>query len=189
MPRTKLVSWRGPDPERVDAAAYRLGEDSLSAHGTSVTAEYTMAFRLTTGPGWVTRELAVETRGDGWSRSLRLRRSHGGEWETDDGPVADVAGALDCDLGLCLVTNSTPLLRHDLIGAAHRGEAASFDFVMAWVSVPDLEVHRSAQRYTAGDPIDEGGATVGFTSERFRTTLEVDADGVVVNYPGLGRMV
>lgn len=172
----------------MDAVALQLDVDSLSAHGTSLTAGYTLAFRLETGPGWVTRRLDVETRGSGWARSLRLTRSEGGQWEVEDGDLPDLAGAVDCDLGLCLVTNTMPILRHDFLGAAHRGEDLAGDFVMAWVSVPDLRVHRSEQRYSVGDPVDGGGATVRFRSERFTTTLEADADGVIVNYPGLGRM-
>ena len=61
---------------------------------------------------------------------------------------------------------------------------------MAWVSVPDLVVARSEQRYIVSDAVADGeGALVGYASERFRTTIEVDADGLVVNYPGLGRRV
>lgn len=103
--------------------------------------------------------------------------------------LPDLEGALDCDLGLCPLTNTMPILRHDLVEASHRGDDGSHDLVMAWVSVPDLAVRRSEQRYTVSDPIDEGGALVVYASEDFRTTIEADVDGLVVNYPGLGRRV
>jgi hypothetical protein len=199
MTEHRILHWRGPEPQRVDTAFVSLETDSLTAHGTSLTASYTLDFRLTTGPRWVTRQLDVRTRGDGWWRSLLLRRSDEGDWRahwdgaggTDlpDG-LPDLETSLDCDLGLCPLTNTMPILRHDFVGAAHRGEAGSRLLLMAWVSVPDLAVRRSEQHYTASDPVAfGGGALVSCASERFRTTLETDAEGVIVNYPGLGRLV
>jgi hypothetical protein len=196
MPSRSLVSWTGPDPERVDAATIVFDARSLQSHGTSVTSEYALAFRLTTGPEWITRELHVTSRGDGWWRSLALRRGDDGQWNAawegaggDQRPpeLPDLRDALDCDLGLCPLTNTMPILRHDYVGAAHRGETGGRDFLMAWVSVPDLTVHQSLQQYNVGEPVHLGGALVGYASGRFRTTLEVDADGLVVNYPGLAR--
>jgi hypothetical protein len=198
MPTRCLVTWRGHDPVRVDAASVVLDTDSLDAHGTSLTPGYALEYRLSTGPGWVTRELHVSTRGERWRRSVVLRRHPDGQWSAvwdgDGGDplpreLPDLQDALDCDLGLCPLTNTMPILRHDFIGAAHRGGNDSHDFLMAWVSVPDLAVHQSRQRYSASDAVDLGGALVVYASERFRTTLEVDADGLVANYPGLGRLL
>ena len=193
-----MLCWRGPEPQRIDSAHVTLEADFLRAHGASLTASYVLDYRLETGPGWVTRELDVRVRGDGWWGSLVLLRSDGGEWSADwageglgslPSQLPDLDGALDCDLGLCPLTNMMPVLRHDLVGASHRGDEGSHDLEMAWVSVPDLTVHRPEQRYTVSDPIDEGGALVVYASEDFRTTIEVDADGLVVNYPGLARRV
>ena len=44
-----------------------------------------------------------------------------------------------------------PVLRHRI----HQGGSAD-DFVMAWISVPDLGLHRSLQRYTFVEPLPEG---------------------------------
>jgi uncharacterized protein len=192
-----ILGWSGVGPRRVEAAAVRLGDDGLIANGSSLTAGHVLTYRLETGAAWVTRELDVETRGpDGWRR-LALRRAEDGGWSAEwDGAEAaaratsmpELDGALDCDLALCPLTNTMPIRRHDLVGAAHRGEPAAHDLVMAWVSVPDLLVHVSSQRYTADAPVEEGGgALVGFESDGFRTTLEVDAHGLVVTYPGLAR--
>jgi len=51
--------------------------------------------------------------------------------------------ALDPDLGLSPLFNSMPVLRHGL----HQGPATA-DFLMVWISVPNLSLHASAQRYT-----------------------------------------
>jgi len=49
--------------------------------------------------------------------------------------------ALDLDLGLSPVFITMPVLRHDL----HNGGRAE-EFLMIWISVPDLSIHASPQR-------------------------------------------
>jgi hypothetical protein len=55
---------------------------------------------------------------------------------------------------------------------------------MTWVSVPDLTVSRSEQRY---EPIAPG--VVRFRSGSFEADLEFDDEGFVVRYPGLAERV
>jgi hypothetical protein len=192
----RTLAWSGQDPERVDAAHVRLGADGLTARGTSAVADYVLDWALRTGPAWVTRTLSVRARGDGWARSLELGRDDGGNWlavRDEEGQSAErlavggLEGALDCDLGLCPFTNTMPVLRHDLVAAARRGEPRSVELVMAWVAVPDLTVHVSPQRYTARGPAADGGAAIHFASGDFQATIDFDGDGLVRDYPGLGR--
>lgn len=194
----RLVAWAGPDPRRVDSAAVALRDRSLTARGTSLTADYALDYTLDTGPGWVTRELSVRVRGDGWWHALVLRRDPAGAWSArwtgsgraaggDPDPVLpELDGAVDCDLGLCPLTNTMPVLRHDLVRAARDGRALAVDLAMAWVSVPDLAVHLSRQRYSAEGVADGGDALVGFASGGFATTIGFDGDGLVRDYPGIG---
>ena len=83
------------------------------------------------------------------------------------------------DLGFSPLFNALPVLRHGL----HRGGEAR-DLTMAWVSVPDLAVSPSEQRY---EPLDRD--VVRFRSGAFSADLELDADGFVVRYPGLAERV
>lgn len=165
---------------------------------------YRVDYYLETGQGYVTRRLIVRARGrvpsgGSWRRELDLQRSEAGEWscagESDGelaapppgGDLAALAGALDCDLALSPLTNTMPVLRHGL----HQG-GGPVDFLMAWVSVPDLSVHPSAQRYTfAGQ--DRGTRLVRFESldpeVEFTADIRMDAAGVVLDYPGIARHV
>jgi len=198
----RVLAWKGPDPVRVDAAHATLGPDSLTARGTSAVADYVVDWVLETGAAWVTRRLSVRTRGDGWVRtrgdgwvrSLELGRDADGSWSAvrqHDGQragrldVSGLDGALDCDLGLCPFTNTMPVLRHDLVASAQRGESRLVELVMAWVGVPDLTVQVSPQCYTSLGPASDGGAMIGFASGDFETTIEFDRDGLVRVYPGL----
>jgi hypothetical protein len=195
----RVLAWTGSDGDRVEAAQVLLGAGTLRARGTSTAADYTTDWTLECEPDWETRRLSVRARGDGWVRSLDVTRGDAG-WRArrrkNDAPPEDVDlgplgldEALDCDLALCPVTNTMPTLRHDLVGAARSGLDLSVDLVMAWIDVPALTVHRSRQRYTALGPAGEGGARIGFASEGFTATITVDADGLVVDYPGVGTRV
>jgi hypothetical protein len=101
-----------------------------------------------------------------------------------DGRLQRLAGSLDCDLGLSPITNSMPVLRHRLLE-----DEASVDLLMAWVSVPDLGVHPSRQRYTALRDLPDGNRLIRFESldSTFMAELIFDRDGLVVDYPGIGR--
>ena len=200
QPSTRMLCWLGSQPERVDAAVVRLGADRFDAHGSSTTDGWVLTYRLRTGPGWVTRSLDVTVDRAGTTRTLLLGRDDAGRWsawrqQTDaDGhqtaatlDLPALGGAVDCDLGLCPLTNSMPVLRERLIDAAHLGEPREAALRMAWISVPDLDVSVSEQRYASGPPVDGGGAVVRFAAGAFVSHIEVDDDGLVVNYPGIGR--
>jgi hypothetical protein len=166
----RLIVWRGTDEWRAESAAIELFEAGLHATGTQIGADYRVDYELdATLEGFVTNSLTVTARGDGWSRALTLRRDRMGD---------DV---LDCDLALSPLTNAMPILRHRL-----HEEPGAADFTMAWVDVPALTVHISEQRYEHVAPgivryVDRGEFD-GFTAE-----LELDADGLVVRYPGLAE--
>jgi hypothetical protein len=200
MTGNRLLAWIGPDPTRVDVAHVELGPDQLSARGSSVTSTYALTYELVTGPAWVTRQLDVRVDGDDWRRTLSLRRSADGAWSarrvdiTSDGEPRtttfehpEVREALDCDLALCPLTNTMPVLREDLVGASRRGEPRRAELMMAWVAVPELEVVSSEQRYLAGVPVAGGGAQIQYEAGSFHEHIEVDGDGLVVSYPSIGH--
>jgi uncharacterized protein len=226
--RQRAIAWHKEDPAGAEFAEVTLGNDVMFAGGVAIGGEpsgYRLDYSLETGPGFVTTRLQVTARGEGWRRTLDLRRdASSAAWTaatTADGdapeglappgatsaegagptgptgPAAPPEGsappagrifwlddALDCDLGLSPLTNSMPALRHRLLE-----EDGSADLLMAWVSVPDLGVRAAPQRYTALRDRAGGGRLIRFESldSGFTAELAFDADGLVVDYPGLGR--
>ena len=175
--------WRGLDGWRADGAYVRIEDGRLSAHGTQLGAEpYRLDYHLRTGPDLVTETLELSLLRSGTLKRLLLARKPDGSWTADNKPLPEVEGALDCDLGLCPLTNTMPVLRERLLdpGAEPR------DFVMAWVAVPELTVHRSEQRY---EPIDEQCVRYVGRHRSFEGVLELDDDGLVVHYPELAERV
>ncbi|MGC5166768.1 putative glycolipid-binding domain-containing protein [Luteimicrobium sp. DT211] len=200
--RTRRVVWVGDDdPHRLDTAVLSLAADRLRASGTSRTDAYVLSWTLVTGPDWVTRRLEVAARGlaaggSPWSRDLVLERGDDGQWRCDarsagtlDAPSPGLAdptvldGALDCDLGLCPATNTMPALRLGVLDH----DVAPTELTMAWVEVPSLRVVADRQTY-AGAVVDDR-RVARYTSGRYVVDLALDADGVVVAYPGLAHAV
>jgi hypothetical protein len=192
--------WAKELPFGTELADIHLDGGVLSATGVAIgTAPmpYRLDYQLTTVDRYVTARLVVRAEGRGWRRTLDLGREASGRWscrtesEGDPGlpaPGGDLSlvnGALDCDLGLSPLTNSMPVLRHRLHEAG-----GPLDFLIAWVSVPDLAVHASRQRYTfVGQK--PGLHLVRFESldDPFTAEISFDDLGLVLDYPGIARYV
>lgn len=169
-----LVLWRGLEEWLAESAEIEFAGDRLEARGTQLAAEphpYRVDYELTTGPAWVTERLRLRSGG----RGLDLRRSEDGDWSANGEPRPDLAEALDCDLQNSPLTNTMPILREP-------NEAT--DYTMAWVSLPDLGVRVSRQRY---EPLGPGRVRYVSLDSDFTAELEVDAEGIVTRYPRLAE--
>jgi uncharacterized protein len=190
------VIWRGLDGWRAEYCDVSLYADRLLARGTQIGVDptpYRLQYALDTASGFDTARLTVDAQGEGWARRLDLLRDPRSGWYVSadghgsaglpdpGGDPADFAEARDCDLGFCPLTNTMPILREGL-----RDGGGPVDLIMAWVSVPDLRVIRSEQRY---EPIDERRVRYVGRHRDFVGELELDEDGLVIRYPGLAERV
>jgi hypothetical protein len=200
---TRVLTWRADEEsgeQRMEQVRVDTGPDRLRARGTILVGAgelvgsdgpYRVDYELDTVEGWAHHRLVVRVEGAGWRRELWLRRDAEGGWscrrlaEPDDHRpgIEDsglLAGALDCDLLSSPLFNTMPVARSGL----HRG-AARQDFLMAWVSIPDLTVTPSRQTYEHVRP-----GVVSFTSEGGATPeIELDDDGFVLRYPAVASRV
>ncbi len=201
---TRGIAWSKDDPLGAEFVEVRLGTDDLVARGVAIGSApvpYRLDYELETVARFVTARFVVTVRGDGWMRTLDLVRAPSGVWKEkalDGGdrpaPLPGVStdvgalfGALDVDLGLSPFFNTMPVLRHGLL--RQRG---AVDFVMAWVSVPDLTVHRSLQRYSLVRELGDGRNVVLFESlggDGFAAEVEYDAEGLVLDYPSIATRI
>jgi uncharacterized protein len=169
----RLLIWRGLDEWRAEAAHIRIEDDRLTAQGTQLgTHPYRLDYSLRTGPGFVAERLELSALADGRLRRLLVVRHPDGTWTADDRPLPELDGALDFDVLNSPVFNSTPYLRHHM---AAGGDAR--DLAMAFVTVPDLTVTHSDQRYT---PL--GDRRVNYASGDFSADIHFDDDGLVRLY-------
>jgi uncharacterized protein len=196
----RVVAWKLTEGVGLELAFARIQAGRLRARGLAIRMEpspHELRYTLATTTELVTRRLVVAATGVGWTRSLDLRRRDDGSWTcagrasgTLDAPIpgceaSELHGALDCDLGLSPLTNTMPVLRHGLLEPG-----PPVELLMAWVSVPDLRVHSSRQRYEFVRQDGErrmvryGGGERGPSYD-----IAFDGDGLVIDYPGLARRV
>jgi hypothetical protein len=90
-----------------------------------------------------------------------------------------LADATDCAIALSPLTVAMPVLRHRL----HRQLGRSV-IVAAWVSLPDLTVHRQEQTYSHVRN-DGAAGVVRYAAGTFSADITVGGDGFVTDYPGL----
>jgi hypothetical protein len=193
----RAIGWLKEEPFGVEFAEVTLAENKLAATGVAIGTEpvvYRLDYVLETGTAFVTSRLALTAHGDGWLRRLELSRDESGVWSADfalsgeqtlDPPSADIdalAGALDCDLGLSPLTNSMPVLRHGLLDGG-----GPIDLRMAWVSVPDLAVTVSGQRYTFVRKDGDHSIVRYEDDSGFTADITFDRDGLVLDYPGIAK--
>ncbi|EMY34078.1 hypothetical protein D477_011536 [Arthrobacter crystallopoietes BAB-32] len=196
---SRTHAWLGQDdPRRADTATINLQPERLTAHGAARTAEYAASWALRCGEDWITEHFEISVHGHGFSRHLWLDRAANGSWSVEarksgiaDLPEPGVADphvldlALDCDLQFCPATNTMPILR---LGAVHNADV-EHTFTMAMVHLPSLQVTASEQTYSGRRAYDDDSRTavVNYSSDGFSADLVVDADGIVIDYPGLAK--
>lgn len=191
----------------MEQAEVVIGAGGLEARSVAIGSSpvpYRLDLDLAVDHGWVTQRLALQVVGDRWSRSLALDRDLDGSWRgtwTEFGappPAVDgarpadaiepheIPGAVvDVDVEWSPLTNVMPIRRLGLTAAGAAGR-----FTMAWVAVPSLAVTLDEQHYTLLG-VDDGDVCARFESGDglFAAVLRCDADGVVLDYPGIARRV
>jgi hypothetical protein len=178
-----MLIWSITETSGFDTAWAAVEDGRLWAEGRScglLPTPYWLTYTLETEAAFVTKLMTVEARWRDGRASLELRREGGG-WSVNGEARPDLDEALDCDLAACPLTNTMPILRHNL----HR-ESGDRTFTMAFIEVPRLRVIPSRQRYTYLRQTS-AGALVRYRSGSFESDLTIDADGFVVEYPKLGR--
>ena len=115
----------------------------------------------------------------------QIARTYEARWRLEDGRLhlqvdedrritVELGDADFFDLFASPFFNSLPVMRDGLLEAG-----PPRDYVMQFVTLPELEVLRSAQRY---EP--RGERVVRYSSGSFSADIDFDADGFVVLYHG-----
>jgi len=131
---------------------------------------------------WRVREVRAAAPDSG-RPVLELLADGEGHWKRGGGePVPELDGCIDVDISATPFTNTLPIRRLGL----KPGE--SEELTVTYIRVPELLVGPERQRYGCLEAQVDGGLyrfealPSGFTAE-----LPVDAEGLVLDYPGLFR--
>jgi uncharacterized protein len=143
------------------------------------------SYRIVLDAAWRVRSVRVACeQEDGTALGIALQSDRAGRWRDGSGTdLPELDGCIDIDIAATPFTNTLPIRRLDL------AQGQPVEIRVAYIATPTLDLSAMTQRYTR---LDAG--TVRYESLRngapvFSRDLAVDADGIVVTYPGLFRRV
>lgn len=185
MTQPREMIWRRVmDDGSFELARLSRGVAGPEIAGTVLAAEaerpLRLDYRVACDAAWVTRRVELTLAHGGRQRALRLDHDGAGGWRRDGLAAADLEGCTDVDLGLSPSTNALPINRLRLQPGARNTIRA------AWVRFPGLEVVPAEQSY---EHLAERRYRYRSLTSGFEAEVEVDGDGLPVDYAGIWRRI
>ena len=183
-----ILTWRAHDVPRMESVRVQLSGNRIKAYGRIVAAAtpshpaFSASYDLVTDEAGGTKRLSLTVTLAERERQLSIARDEENMWlvqhHTGESKRAAFDGALDVDVIFSPFFNTLPIRR---TGLYQRSDSLSVPVV--YVSLPDLEVNPVTISYSsAADGIK-------LHSPVADTTVTVDADGFILDYPGLAERI
>jgi uncharacterized protein len=180
--------WSAPGLEhlQVFTQAEGIAADGLIL-GVKEQEPFRVRYEIHCDQLWKVRTVHVSLL-SGSRQSLTLLTNGEGSWATESGKaVSSLKGCFDVDISATPFTNTLPIRRL----ALPSGSSATLS--MVYITVPQLQIQVTEQRYTCLETTSSGGRYLFESLENgvanFTAELPVDQDGLVWNYPELFRRV
>lgn len=160
----------------------------MRAHGRIVAAEcgahpaFSASYDLVTDDSGATKRLSLNVSVAERERQMSIARDEENMWLITDheGESREAYnGAMDVDMVLSPFFNALPIRRAGL----HRS-TETVTLPLVYVYLPDLTVSAAEITYTG-----LGGGAIELHSPVAETTVIVDDDGFIVDYPGLAERI
>jgi uncharacterized protein len=177
------IPWEGPGLEHLRLVTSGRG---VVANGLVIGLEagrpFRIGYEIRCDGHWRVREVRAAAP-DSERPVLELVANGEGHWKRRGGEfISELEGCIDIDISATPFTNTLPIRRLGL----EPGE--SEELTVTYIRVPELLVGPERQHYGCLEAQANGGLyrfealPSGFTAE-----LPVDAEGLVIDYPGLFR--
>jgi hypothetical protein len=188
-PWPAVLTWRSHDLGRFESARVAITGNRIRAHGRIVAAAtathpaFSASYNLVTDDSGATKRLSLDLTMAERERQLSIARDEENMWLVTghEGESREAyGGALDVDMVLSPFFNALPIRRMGLHKAAES------------VSVPVVYVYLPSLTGTAAEIsyIGSGDGTgIKLKSPVAETTVVVDDDGFIVDYPGLAERI
>ena len=174
--------WRRMDCPGLERYEVRSGAHEWVLRGTIlVMAENFPAearYEIVCDDSWLTRRADIFVRDRSGERSLTVVAENG-VWLANGARSDAIEGCADIDLEWSPSTNTLPIRRLRLAVGESSGVVTA-----AWVRFPSLEIQPLSQEYERVAPNGYRYASGGGT---FIAKLEVDEEGLVIDYEGVWR--
>lgn len=186
-----ILTWRSHDVTRMESTRVQLSGNRLKAHGRIVAAEsehhpaFSASYDLVTNESGATNRLSLTVSLAEHDRQLSIARDQENMWliTSHEGQSrGSYEGAVDVDVVLSPFFNALPIRRAGL----HR-RADDVDLPVVYVYLPHLTVSAATISYRSPEP--GSGAGIALRSPVAETTVVVDGDGFIVDYPGLAERI
>jgi hypothetical protein len=174
MSLDRSVRWRGLDSATLEHCHVIATARDTRVRSAIITPTFGLFYRFKLDEAGQVRTVRLE-RTDG--AVLELFSDGAGNWSDDRAePLPALRGCIDIDLSVSPLTNSLPLWRCDwIIDQPQR-------FAMSWIDADAMSVRRDEQIYTR---LDDTRFRYQSADGPFERVITVDADGLVLDYPGL----
>ncbi|GAB3216760.1 putative glycolipid-binding domain-containing protein [Mycolicibacterium hippocampi] len=184
-----ILTWRAQDVPRMESVRVQLSGNRIKAYGRMVAAAtpshpaFSASYDLVTDEAGATKRLSLTVTLAERERQLSIARDEESMWLVQDhsGQTSRSAfdGALDVDVIFSPFFNALPIRRTGVF----RGDGDSVTMPIVYVRVPDLSVDVATISYSGG----ADGLKVH--SPVAETQITVDADGFILDYPGLATRI
>jgi len=178
----KSLIWESEIFNSVEYCALSQGAYGFILKGTTILLKQPSIIRylVECDKSWKTRVAHIRKERKGKVNSLALRTNTEGVWFEGKTPLTLATGLLDIDFEFSPATNTLPINRLNL----NEGESREVDSL--WVRSESLKLERLRQRYCRLDSTHYRYESLSFD---FKSTIEVDQLGLVVNYGHLWHRI
>lgn len=186
-----MLTWRAPDCYRMESVRVQLSGNRIKANGRIVAAAtdtqpaFGAYYDLQTDETGATKRFGLTVTLAERERQLSIARDEENMWlVTDHAGESRAAfdGALDVDVVFSPFFNTLPIRRHGL-----HERSDSIIVPVIYVGLPDMSITSAVVTYSNASSASIGEVKV--KSPVSDTTLLVDADGFIVEYPGLAERI
>jgi hypothetical protein len=183
-----VLTWRSHDVSRIESARIALSGKRIKAHGRIVAAAsgahpaFSASYDLVTDDTGATNRLSLNVSVAERERQVSIARDEENMWLITDhegDSRAAYNGALDVDMVLSPFFNALPIRRAGL-----HTTTDTVTLPVVYVYLPDLTITAAEISYTG-----LGGGAIELHSPVAETTVVVDDDGFIVDYPGLAERI
>ncbi|MFP1153908.1 putative glycolipid-binding domain-containing protein [Mycobacterium sherrisii] len=184
-----MLTWRAPDISRMESVRVQVSGKRIKATGRIVAAatETNPAFgafyELQTDDSGATKRFGLTITLAERERQLAIARDEENMWMITDhqGERREgYQGALDVDVVFSPFFNALPIRR---LGLHEHADTTTLP--MVYVNVPEMSVAAATVSYASEGRLDG----IKLRSPVADTTVSVDADGFIVEYPGLAERI
>jgi hypothetical protein len=186
-----VLTWRSPACTQMESTRVQLVRNRIKAHGRIVAAAtperpaFSVSYDLVTDDSGATKRLSINVSLPERERQLSIARDEENMWliTGHEGNSRNAyGGAVDVDMVLSPFFNALPIRR---LGLHQSSDSVTVPVV--YVYLPELTVAAATISYTGSGPGNPEGITVN--SPVADTTVVVDDDGFILNYPGLAERI